>query len=81
MKLYGLVPLLFKMKKVSYDIKVFLYYHGLKNPCVHHPFPTHFSDEVLDNVAMQEAYLSSRGSLDVINLELYKRIRINHLHH
>ena len=28
----------------------------LKDACVHDPFPTPFTDEVLDNVGGQEAY-------------------------
>lgn len=33
----------------------------MKNACVHDPFPTPFSDEVLDNVVGNEAYPFTDG--------------------
>jgi len=43
-------------KKDATEIRVCVDYRSLNNACVHKPFPTPFSNEVLDNVAGNEAY-------------------------
>jgi len=48
-------------KKNSQEIKVCVDYTRLNNACVHNPFPTPFSNEVLYNVAGNEAYSFTDG--------------------
>jgi len=43
-------------KKYIIEIKVYVDYQSLNNACVHDHFPTPFNDEVIDNVAGNEAY-------------------------
>jgi len=43
---------------------------NLNNACVHYPFPTPFTDEVLDNIGSHEAYSFTDGFLG------YHQIRI-----
>ena len=42
----------------------------MNNACIHDPFPTPFSDEVLNNVARNEAYSFTDGFLG------YQQVRI-----
>lgn len=49
-------PIVIQNKKDATKIRVCVDYHSLNNACVHDPFPMPFSDEVLDNVAGNEAY-------------------------
>jgi hypothetical protein len=49
-------PIVIHSKKGTDDIKVCMDYRGLNSTCVHDPFPTPFSDEVLDQIAGYEAY-------------------------
>eukprot|EP00253_Pinus_taeda_P018892 PITA_18892 len=48
--------IMIKNKKEAIEKRVCVEYHSLNNACVHDPFPTPVSDEVLDNVAGNEAY-------------------------
>jgi len=48
-------------KKDATEIKVCVDYRILNNACVHDTFPMPFSDEVLDNVVGNEAYLFTDG--------------------
>lgn len=49
-------PIVIQNKKDANEIRVCINYRSLNNACVHDPFPTPFSDEVLDNVVGNEAY-------------------------
>jgi hypothetical protein len=44
-------PIVIHSKKGTEYIRVCLDYRSLNSACVHDPFPTPFSDEVLDQVA------------------------------
>jgi hypothetical protein len=48
-------------KKDTEDIRVCVDYRSLKSTYVHDPFPTPFSDEVLEQVAGKEAYSFTDG--------------------
>ena len=48
-------------KKTKGEIKICVDMHKLNDSCVHDPFPTPFSDEILDNVGGQEAYSFTDG--------------------
>jgi len=54
-------PIVIQNKKDLTEIRVCVNYRSLNNACVHIPFPTPFSDEVLDNVAGNEAYSFTDG--------------------
>jgi hypothetical protein len=57
-------------KKGMEDIRVFFYYRRLKFSYVHDPFLTPFSDKVLDQVVVTEAYSFTDG------FSRYHQIRI-----
>jgi hypothetical protein len=66
-----------KIKKGIDDIRICVDYKSLKSNCVNDPFPTPFSDEVLDQVVRNEAYYFTNGFLSyhqVIILEENKRM-------
>jgi hypothetical protein len=48
-------------KKGIDDIRVCVDYKSLNSACVHDPFPTPFSDEVLNHVVGNEAYSFTDG--------------------
>ena len=55
-------PIFIQVKKdLKKKIRVCVDYRILKNSCIHDMFPTPFSDEVLDNVAGNEAYSFTDG--------------------
>jgi hypothetical protein len=54
-------PIVIQRKKGTDDIRVCVDYMSLNSACVHDPFPTPFSDEVLDQVAGNEAYSFTDG--------------------
>ena len=54
-------PIVIQDKKYPDDIRVRVNYHSLNNSCFHDSFSTPFSDEVLDNVAGQEACSFTNG--------------------
>jgi hypothetical protein len=49
-------PIVIQSKKGTEDIRVCVDYRSLKFPCVHDPFPTHFTDDVLEQVVGKESY-------------------------
>ena len=54
-------PIVIQNKKDKAEIRVCVDYRSLNNACIHDPFPTPFSDEVLDHVAGNEAYSFTDG--------------------
>jgi hypothetical protein len=54
-------PIMIQTKKGMDDIQVCVDYRILNIACVHDPFPTPFSDEVLDQLARNEAYSFTDG--------------------
>lgn len=54
-------PIVIQTMKGMDDIRVCVDYKSLNAACVHDPFPTPFSDEVLDQVAGYEAYFFIDG--------------------
>jgi hypothetical protein len=53
--------IMIQTKKGTDDIRVCVDYKSLNASCVHDPFPTPFSNEVLDQVAINEAYSFTDG--------------------
>jgi hypothetical protein len=54
-------PIIIQSKKGTKDIHVCVDYRSLNSTCIHDPFPTPFSDEVLDQVVGKEAYSFTDG--------------------
>ena len=48
-------------KKQKEEIGIYVDLRKLNNACVHDPFPTLFTDEVIDDVGEQEAYSFTDG--------------------
>jgi hypothetical protein len=65
--------IIIKSKKGTHDIRAFVDYSSLKLDYVHNPFPTPFSDEVLNQLVGNEAYISIMVSWVIIKSELWKR--------
>jgi hypothetical protein len=53
-------PMVVKDKKTG-ELRICVYLKKLNDACLHDPFPTPFSDEVLDNVGGQEVYSFTDG--------------------
>jgi len=54
-------PMVVQEKKQKDEIRICVDLRKLNDSCVHDPFPTPFTDEVLDNVGGQEAYSFTDG--------------------
>jgi hypothetical protein len=68
-------PIMIQTKKGTDDIRVCVDYRSLNVACVHDPFPTPFSDEVLDQVAGNEAYSFTDGFSDITRFKSSRKIR------
>ena len=55
------IPIVIQSKKVTQHIRVYVDYKILKSAYVHDPFPTPFTDEVLEQVAGKEYYSFTDG--------------------
>jgi hypothetical protein len=53
-------PMVVQDKKTR-EIQICVYIRKLNDACLHYPFPTPFTDEVLDNVGGQEVYSFTHG--------------------
>jgi hypothetical protein len=54
-------PIVIQGKKGTNDIRLCVDYRSLNSACAHDPFPTRFSDEVLDQMVGNEAYSFTNG--------------------
>ena len=54
-------PMVVQDKKVEGEIRICVDLRKLNDASVHDPFPTPFTDEVLDNVGGQEVYYFTDG--------------------
>ena len=63
-------PMVVQEKKTKGEIRICVDLRKLNDTCLHDPFPTPFTDEVLDNVRGQEVYSFTNGFLG------YHQIRI-----
>jgi hypothetical protein len=59
-ELEWIIPMVVQDKKTG-EIRICVYLRKLNDPCLHDPFPTPFTDEVLDNVGGQEVYSFTNG--------------------
>ncbi len=58
-----IIPMVVQDKKTKGEIRICVDLRKLNDACVHDPFPTPFTDEVLDNVGGQEVYSFTVGFL------------------
>ena len=56
-------PMVVQEKKTKGEIRICVDLRKLNDACLHDPFPTPFTDEVLDNVGGQEVYSLTDGFL------------------
>ena len=63
-------------KKTKGEIRIYVDLRKLNDACLHHPFPTPFTDEVLDNVGGQEVYSFTDGFSGYHQIKLLQRIDI-----
>jgi len=54
-------PMVFQEKRQKGQIRSCIDIRKLNDACVHDPFPTSFTDDVLDNVGEKEAYSFTNG--------------------
>ena len=55
------IPMVVQEKKTKGEIRICVDLRKLNDGCLHDPFPTPFTDEVLDNVGGQEVYSFTDG--------------------
>jgi hypothetical protein len=55
-----IIPMVVQDKKIG-GSKIFLDMRKLRDACMHDPFPTSFTDEVMENVGGKEAYSFTNG--------------------
>jgi hypothetical protein len=55
-----IIPMVVQEKKQG-GIRIYVDLRKLNNACLHDPFPTPFTDEVLENVGGQETYSFTDG--------------------
>ena len=72
-------PMVVQEKKTKGEIRICVDLRKLNDAFLHDPFPTPFTDEVLDNVRGQEVYSFTDGFSFTIKLELLQKIDIRQL--
>jgi hypothetical protein len=58
--------------KKTEEIRIYVDLRKLNDACLHDPFPTPFTDEVLDNVGAQEVYSFTDGFLGYHQIQISK---------
>jgi len=59
-----MIPMVIQEKKQKKEIRICVDLRNLNDACIHDPFPTPFTDEVLDNVGGRRPIHSLMGSLN-----------------
>ena len=65
-------PVVVQDKKTNGEIRIYVDLRKLNDAFVHDPFPTSFTDEVLDNVGGQEVYSFTDGFLGYHQTKIHK---------
>ena len=68
-------PMVVQDKKDNGEIRIFMDLRKLNDASTHDPFPTPFTDEVLDNVGGQEAYSFTDGFLGYHQIMIHEEER------
>ena len=70
-------PIVIQIKKGIQDIRVCVYYISLNYACVHDPFPTPFTDEVLEQVEGKDSYSFTDGFLGYHQVRVTEEVERN----
>jgi hypothetical protein len=65
-------PIVIQRKKCIEDIRVCVDYRSLNSACMHDPFPTPFTDEVLEQVLGKEVYSFTDGFSGYHQVRIFK---------
>ena len=65
-------PIVVQDKKTSGEVRICVDLRKLNDVCLHDPFSTPFTDEVLENVGGQEMYSFTDGSSDYHHIKIEK---------
>ena len=65
-------PMVVQDKKAKGEIRIYVDLRKLNDASVHDPFPTPFTDELLDNVGGQEVYSFTDGFLGYHQIKIHK---------
>lgn len=68
-------PIVLQEKKQQGEIRICVDLRKLNDACVHDPFPSPFTDEVLENVGGQEAYSFTDGFLGYHQIKIVSKDR------
>ena len=68
-------PMVVQDKKTKGEIKICVNLRKLNDASIHDPFPTPFTDEVLDNVRGQEVYSFTNGFLGYHQIRIHEEDR------
>ena len=68
-------PMVVQGKKAKGEIMIYVDLRKLNDASVHDPFPTPFTDEVLDNVGGQEVYSFTDGFSRYHQIRIHKEDR------
>ena len=70
-------PMVVQDKKTKGEIRICVDLRKLNDASIHDPFPTPFTDEVLDNVGGQEVYSFTDGFLGYHHIRIHGEDRHN----
>ena len=56
-----IIPIVIQEKETSREVRIYVDLRKLNDSCLHDPFLTRFTDEVLENVGGQEMYSFKDG--------------------
>ena len=68
-----IIPIVIKDKKTIGEFKIYVDLRKLNGACLHDPFPTPFTDEVLESVGGQEMYSCIDGFLGYHQVRIAKK--------
>ena len=70
-----IIPMVVQDKKQGRGIRISVKLRKLNDACLHDPFPTPFTDEVLENVGGHEAYSFTDGLSGYHNIKIAQKDR------
>ena len=65
-----IIPIVIQDKNTIGEVRIYVDLRKLNNACLHDPFPTPFTDDVLENVGGKEMYSFTDG------FSIYHQVRI-----
>ena len=70
-----IIPIVIQDKKTTSEVRICFDLRKLNDACLHDPFPTPFTDEVLENVGGKEMYSFTDGFLGYHQVRIVKEDR------